>query len=172
MMLGGPWPDEVWVSARVDSDGNPTTKASTDLISNTAGPFSPGSTDVELILAATSSSDTKDVTDDARLSGTIRLSDKLTVPEEGSVFVIVRSTPGNAGPPLAAVRLDAASLPTTFTVTDSDIMMGGPWPEEVWISARTDHDSNAMTKSEQDATSRLIGPLSSGATDVNLLLDM
>ena len=28
------------------------------------------------------------------------------------------------------------------------MVMGGEWPEEVWLEVRLDHDGNAMTKSD------------------------
>ena len=49
-------------------------------------------------------------------------------------------------------------------------MMGGTWPEQVWITARTDGDGNAMTRDDQDATSPQIGPLAEGTEDIVLLL--
>ena len=170
MMLGGPWPDQVWVSARVDTDGNPTTKAATDLLSNTAGPFSPGSTDVELVLQGSATTEESPPTSGIHLSGTIALAEGLSVSDGGAVFIIVRSSPTKAGPPLAAVKLDPSTLPMAFSIGDKDIMMGGPWPEKVWLTARTDNDGNAMTRDEQDATTQVMGPLASGTNEIELLL--
>ena len=35
-----------------------------------------------------------------------------------------------------------------FTLGKGDMVMGGEWPEEVWLEARLDQDGNAMTKME------------------------
>ncbi len=41
-MTGGPWPEEVWIKARVDGDGRPGVSPSGDLDSNLLGPVRPG----------------------------------------------------------------------------------------------------------------------------------
>lgn len=56
MMLGGAWPGEVWVQARLDSDGNPTTKADTDIESPVVGPLPSGATEIVLVLGGESGS--------------------------------------------------------------------------------------------------------------------
>ena len=103
-------------------------------------------------------------------SGSIRWGDGVTPAETGAVFVIIRRTPTPAGPPVAALRLKPSAVPGPFSATDSDIMMGGPWPEEVWIQARADSDANAMTKEADAAQSAVIGPISQGATGIELIL--
>jgi tetratricopeptide (TPR) repeat protein len=42
-MTGGPWPEQVWVKARIDGDGRPGASPSGDLDSNLLGPVSSGS---------------------------------------------------------------------------------------------------------------------------------
>ena len=70
---------------------------------------------------------------------------------------------------IAALRLPA-TLPAEFTVTDADMMMGGAWPDEVWIEARLDADGDAMTKTGADLRSGLVGPLTSGETGLSVVL--
>ena len=69
------------------------------------------------------------------------------------------------------MRIEPSGFPLSFSVSDADMMMGGEWPEEVWISARLDVDGNAMTRSEGDMESLMLGPVSSGTVDIALTLD-
>ena len=50
------------------------------------------------------------------------------------------------------------------------MMMGGEWPEEVWIQARADADANAMTKESDAPQTEVIGPIRSGTTGIELVL--
>ena len=173
LMMGGAWPEQVWIEARFDADGNPTTKEATDLVAARQGPFAAGTKDVSLELNGGDSLptvDTKTQTSTAQIQGEIRLADSQVQPEDGVIFVIVRRSPTPKGPPVAAVRLEPSAVPGPFSVGDGDIMMGGPWPAQVWIQARADADGNAMTKSADDASSPLIGPLKPGTTGVSLEL--
>ncbi len=165
IMMGGPWPDEVWVEARLDGDGDPSTTSPTDLKADLIGPFQPGAEGVSLVLEGRSV-----VGAEPRVGGQISLGDGAAPLTEGAIFVIVRRSSTMSGPPVAAVRLDPRDVPGTFAITDRDIMMGGPWPEEVWIHARADADANAMTKEEGALTSPLIGPIAQGSTDLELIL--
>jgi len=173
LMMGGAWPEQVWIEARLDADGNPTTKEATDLVAARQGPFAAGTTDVILELdggASQTTDDTKTQTSTAQIQGEIRLAADQVQPETGAVFVIVRRSPTPQGPPVAAVRLSPSAVPGPFSVGDSDIMLGGPWPAQVWIQARADADGNAMTRGADDVSSPLIGPLKPGATGVSLEL--
>jgi len=177
MMLGGQWPDEVWLQVRVDADGNPTTKEEADLESALVGPLDATAEPVALELtgglpASSSPSDEADSAQQdagvARLSGTLSLAEGAT--GDGAViFVMVRRDAAGGGPPVAALRLPA-TLPAEFTVTDADMMMGGAWPDEVWIEARLDADGDAMTKTGADLRSGLVGPLTSGETGLSVVL--
>ena len=112
----------------------------------------------------------KDVVAKTHASGTIRWDDGAVPTETGAVFIIVRRTPTPAGPPVAALRLKPSAVPGPFSATDMDIMMGGEWPEEVWIQARSDADANAMTKEPGAPQSEVIGPIRSGTTGIELVL--
>ena len=169
MMMGGAWPEEVWVSARIDTDGNPATKESSDLVSEAVGPFQTGASDVVLTLAGGSNVE-YETTSTTQVSGTIESS--ASIPEDSVVFVIVRRSATPGGPPLAAVRMMAEDVPGPFSIGDENIMMGGPWPDEVWIQARTDADGNAMTKDDSAQSSQVVGPISRGTDDVVLMLGL
>ena len=169
MMMGGQWPSEVWVEARLDTDGDPTTRDATDLVAAPAGPFSPGAVGANLVLQGRASS-APPTTASAQLSGTIAVSNATQLPESGAVFVIVRRTKATTGPPVAAVRMERSDVPGAFEVTSADLMMGGPWPDAVWIQVRVDSDGNAMTKDDADVSSALVGPVSPGTGEIVVTL--
>jgi tetratricopeptide (TPR) repeat protein len=173
LMMGGAWPEQVWVEARLDADGDPTTKEASDLVAPRLGPFAAGTKDVGLELGGGAPQATVEATPQtsaAQIQGEIRLATGQAQPTTGAVFVIVRRSPTPQGPPVAAVRLNPSAVPGPFSVGDGDIMLGGPWPAQVWIQARADADGNAMTKEAGDASSPLIGPLSPGSLGVSLEL--
>jgi cytochrome c-type biogenesis protein CcmH len=66
------------------------------------------------------------------------------------LFVIVRASGENAGPPAAAKRINAPSFPLEIDLTSADSMMGQPLPASVSIEARLDSDGDAMTKNPSD----------------------
>ena len=51
MMLGGEWPAEVFLEARIDRDGNVMSKEDIVARSEVAGPVATGTTDAALVLA-------------------------------------------------------------------------------------------------------------------------
>ena len=166
LMMGGPWPEQVWIEARLDADGDPSTKTAADLRTERLGPFPSGAEGVELVL----SGGANDAVGKTHASGTIRWGDGTVPAETGAIFIIVRRTPTPAGPPVAALRLKPSAVPGPFSATDMDIMMGGEWPEEVWIQARADADANAMTKESDAPQTEVIGPIRSGTTGIELVL--
>ena len=50
LTFGGVWPEEVWLRARLDLDGDPMTRDEADLVSPVLGPVGPGSVGLELVL--------------------------------------------------------------------------------------------------------------------------
>ncbi len=50
LTFGGVWPDEVWLRARLDLDGDPMTRDGADLESPVLGPVGPGTEGLELVL--------------------------------------------------------------------------------------------------------------------------
>jgi hypothetical protein len=51
MMLGGEWPAEVFLEARIDRDGNVMSKEDIVARSEVVGPLTAGTTDAALVLA-------------------------------------------------------------------------------------------------------------------------
>ncbi len=103
------------------------------------------------------------------ISGTIRLADGASPPEGGVLFVIARREGVDSGAPVATRRLLSGSLPATFTIGQGDVMMGGPFPDAVTLSARLDADGNAGTKGEGDLVGTA-GVVQAGADGVEILL--
>jgi len=105
-----------------------------------------------------------------RARGHVRLADGASAPQDALVFVYARRSADGSGPPLAALKLPASSLPLDFELGDKDIIMQGvTWPDEVWLSARIDTDGNAMTHDEGAPESAPLGPVSS-SDPVELIL--
>ncbi len=105
-----------------------------------------------------------------RLQGSVALAEGLQTPTSGLLFIIARRSAEGGGPPVAALRVPLKSFPYSFSMADGDMMLGGEWPEQVWLQARVDSDGNPSTKSEGDVESAVIGPLSSGTKDIALTL--
>lgn len=105
------------------------------------------------------------------LTGTVELKAELkdTVKPEDTVFVIARK--GAGGPPLAVKKLPATAFPLTFTLTEKDVMMGGPFDGEVELTVRIDKDGDAMTKVPGDMSGKTAGPVKVGDKNVKVLID-
>ena len=88
-----------------------------------------------------------------------------------ALFIIARRAQQGGGPPVAVKKVVSPTFPLSFSLSDSDMMMGGVWPEQVWLEARLDSDGNAMTKEDADWNSQRIGPLTSGSTEGILVLE-
>lgn len=114
----------------------------------------------------------------ARLSGVIKLSDKLRakLPKEGTpIFIMVRAAPAGGGrtggPPLAATKLTAGQWPLRFEVTGADAMLPGVKLQgNVVVTARVDQDGDAMTKQKGDLEGAS-KPVSLPADKIELVLD-
>ncbi len=173
MVMGGAWPESVWVQARIDADGDPMTRDDTLAQSPVIGPLSTGTADLLLTLTAEAVAPAEAAPEapapsaGPRISGTLLLDGPVP---SGVVFIIVRRAGVSGGPPVAAMRIEATAFPLDYAVTDADMMLGGPWPEAVTVTARLDRDGNAMTRAAGDLESLTVGPLSSGAAGVTLSL--
>jgi hypothetical protein len=51
MPMGGEWPEEFWIRARIDADGDPMTKSEEDIKTAILGPFKKGTLDLEVSLS-------------------------------------------------------------------------------------------------------------------------
>lgn len=86
----------------------------------------------------------------------------------GVLYVYARATEAAGGRPLAAKRFAEWSLPLDFSLSESDIIGGGAWPEQVWLSARLVRSGDPMQRSPEDLEAAPVGPLSPGAQGVQL----
>ena len=161
MVMGGAWPEEVWIEARLDSDGNAMTKSDEDWVSELKGPISGSNLELSLMLKGgqgiqepTMSSQTE------MISGRISIESDADV--KGTLFLIARRAEVRQGPPAAVRKFDGPTFPLDFDLGTEHLMMGGAWPSEVWVEARLDSDGNAMTKSDEDWVSELKGPIVKG----------
>lgn len=103
----------------------------------------------------------------AILSGTIQGANDLP---KGILFIVAKRAKEGGGPPVAVKRLSEYSFPLDFELGKGDMLMGGVWPEEVWLEVRIDEDGNAMTKGENDINSPMQGPLKQNTTGIEVQL--
>lgn len=149
MVMGGQWPELVFVSARIDLDGNAMTKEDAP---KTESVIEIKGTQENVTLALTGFSGTAEKSEAASvtLSGTISLQEGVEV-SNGTLFIIAKRASGG-GPPVAVKKIENPTFPLQFALGAKDMMMGGEWPEAVVLSARIDLDGNAMTKEDAPKT--------------------
>lgn len=90
-------------------------------------------------------------------------------PNGGVLFLSIRDPRG--GPPLAAQRLPASPLPSTFEITTADrLPMGGdrPLPGHVQLVVRLDSDGDPLTKPPSDPAAEALVEV--GTADIPLTL--
>ena len=171
MVMGGEWPENVWLEVRLDQDGNAMTKSDSDWTSEVIGPLSGEHLELTLELfggeaAPQATEEENEPSQLIRLEGEVQFSGE----GQGILFVIARRADIEKGPPLAVQRIVNPTFPHAFAMQDSDIMLGGEWPEAVWVEARLDQDGNAMTRTAGDWTSTRQGPLPKGAENIVIRL--
>ena len=104
-----------------------------------------------------------------RVSGTIDLDPSLKGVATGRIlFVFAREAGGSGGPPVAVKRLPPV-FPASFELSESDSMMGQPFPETLLIEARLDEDGDPTTRPPTDPKARLDG-VKVGRTNLKLVL--
>jgi hypothetical protein len=119
------------------------------------------------------SSPTPDPSADAKpISGTVRLASDIPdgLPQGAVLFLIARH--GEAGPPLAVVKVNAPSFPFDFEIGPGDRMIDTvPFAGPLRISARLDGDGNASTRAQGDLHGSAAEVAMPGSTDVLVTLD-
>ncbi len=88
----------------------------------------------------------------------------------GTLFVLARASESERGPPLAAVKLGSVALPAAFGLGSGDLIRGGAWPDQVWLKAKWSASGDPMTTRPGDLVSAMVGPISTGAEGVSLVL--
>lgn len=119
---------------------------------------------------AVSSSPT--ASDGAAISGQVVGSELASGALRGGVlFLFVRPTGQQAGPPLAVQRHAGVGLPFAFSIGAADAMIPGvEFPDRVTVSARIDADGDPLTSGEEDWFARS-EPVSLGDGGVRLELN-
>ncbi|MBJ18938.1 MAG: hypothetical protein GY910_08060 [bacterium] len=109
----------------------------------------------------------------APIEGVIELAAGLVAsrPDHGVLFVIARSQGAPGGPPLAVLRIPSPDFPLAFSIGPENVMIPSMrFAGAISLSARLDEDGNAMTRGDRDISSLAEGPLSPGATGVEIML--
>ena len=188
MMAAIPFAGPLLISARIDGDGNATTRDAGDLLGSSARAHEPGDrgvvvriSEVQTVASATggplasaTGAPPAAVTraTSAAIEGTLELAPDLAgrVPPGAVLFVIARTA--QSGPPLAVVRVTAPSFPLQFSIGPGDRMIQSmPFAGEILLSARVDADGDAMTKSPGDLRGASDTPNAPGDRGVTLLID-
>ena len=106
------------------------------------------------------------------VKGSITLGKGVTAPAAGVLFLSVRpaDAAGNsAGPPLAVAVLPGA-LPSQFSVTEADAMIGGTgFSGPVVVTVRFDQDEDVDTRQPGDLSGKVLGTIP--VEGLNLVLD-
>ena len=196
MMAAIPFAGPLLISARIDADGNATTRGAGDLLGSSARAHEPGDrgvvvriSEVQAVasaagrplasatgesLAPATGAPPAAVTraTSAAIEGTLELAPDLAgrVPPGAVLFVVARTA--QSGPPLAVVRVTDPSFPLQFSIGPGDRMIQSmPFAGEILLSARVDADGDAMTKSPGDLRGASDIPNAPGDRGVTLLID-
>ncbi len=188
MMAAIPFAGPLLISARIDADGNATTRGVGDLLGSSARAHEPGDrgvvvriSEVQIVasaaggsLAPAAGAPPAAVTraTSAAIEGTLELAPDLVgrVPPGAVLFVVARTA--QSGPPLAVVRVADPSFPLRFSIGPGDRMIQSmPFAGDILLSARVDADGDAMTRSPGDLRGASGIPNAPGDRGVTLLID-
>jgi hypothetical protein len=103
------------------------------------------------------------------IDGDIRVSSDVGVVPPGTLFVIVRVSGRETGPPLAVKQL-GGEVPTSFRITEENAMIPGtPFVGDLDVIVRLDQDGNAFSQQPGDLEGRA-GPVQAGG-EVEIVLE-
>lgn len=169
MIEAMPFAGPIKLSARVDADGNATSRSPGDL-EGVAGPFEPGASGVEVVIGRDATQVAAE--SDAPIRGSVRLAPGLEgrVPRGAVLFLIARGLQG--GPPLAVKRIADPHFPLDFDIGPDDRMIADrPFAGPLSLSARVDSDGNATSRTPGDLQGDAAGPFEPGATGIEVVID-
>jgi len=174
-----PFTGPMTITARIDADGNATTRDAGDLHGGAPGSHQPGATGVEVVIDQVISGDgtapaaaAPAAPAEGAIAGTITLAPELAgkVPGGAVLFLIARTRA--TGPPLAVQRIASPQFPVEFSIGPDDRMIKAmPFSGAIQLSARIDADANAMTRTPGDLFGDSNSPHSPGDTGVELTID-
>ena len=171
MIKAMPFAGPISLSARVDADGNATSRSPGDP-EGLAGPFEPGATGIEVVIGQDTTTPAAAAESDAPIRGSVRLAPGLEgrVPPGAVLFLIARGM--QAGPPLAVKRVAEPHFPLDFEIGPDDRMIADtPFVGPLSLSARVDADGNATSRTPGDLQGEAAGPFQPGASGVEVLID-
>lgn len=103
----------------------------------------------------------------AVIGGTITLQGDLPT---GILFIVAKRSKEGGGPPVAVKKIPNPTFPMSFELGKGDMVMGGIWPEQVWLEVRIDTDGNAMTREENELTTGMLGPFAENSFGLDIAL--
>lgn len=184
MIQGIPFAGPLELEARLDRDGEATSRGPDDLEGRAQGGYQPGATGVDIVLlphgapaqaaaaAPAMPAAASPAADGQPIRGVIRVSPELAgrMPEGGVLFIIARV--GAGGPPLAVQRVAVPSFPHEFSIGPGDRMIKArPFAGSIQLTARLDLDGNAMSRSPGDLQGSARGAHAPGDSGVEIVLD-
>ncbi|MBI5177856.1 MAG: hypothetical protein HZA04_01180 [Nitrospinae bacterium] len=89
-----------------------------------------------------------------------------------TVYIIIRNE-NMQGPPIAAVRYDAAKFPMAFRADTNDLMMGTPPAAgtKIRVEARLDKDGDPMSKTPGDVWGITVDAVAVGSKTAKIVLN-
>jgi hypothetical protein len=177
---GGALDGELEMSARLDLDGNVSTRQPGDLVGIYGqNPVRVGHTGIVIAL----SSEGKAAAPEAApppmtakkgpsISGTIRIAPGVKAPPGGVLYVMARASSNPDATPMAVKRIDNPQFPAAYRLDREDAMAHQQaFVGAVNISAIVDADGDASTKGESDLAGSFAGnPARIGQSGVDIVL--
>lgn len=107
------------------------------------------------------------------VQGTIRFAPgtERVIGGSDALFITARPAGAKGGPPLAVLKMVGVTLPTTYRISQEDVVMPGTWfrgKMEIKAVLRKSGFATAPVKGDLD--SPLVGPVEPGAKGVDLEL--
>lgn len=106
------------------------------------------------------------------IEGTIELTAALAAQFKPTDTIYLIARRGQAGPPVAAKKLQTDKFPVTFSLTSADVMFQGvPFEGELDVVVRIDKDGDAATKTPGDMMGKTSAPVAVGSKGVKIVID-
>jgi len=194
MIQSVPFAGPLFLTVRVDADGNASSRQPGDLAGAASAPVDPGASGVTIRIdqkldgsdlaagagaptAAPSASGGRGAPPvvagaGAPIRGTIVLASELegAVPRGGVLFLVARRPTG--GPPVAVKRIADPSFPMEFEIGPGDRMIQTiPFEGPLFLTARVDADGNATSRDPGDLAGAAPAPVEAGATGVTVRIE-
>ena len=185
-----PFAGPMTVTARIDADGNASSRTPGDLFGASGEPVEPGATGIEVVIDQAVGAESAGAAESggsaalaaagapsgsesgAPIHGTVRIAAQLAdrIPSGAVLFLIARR--GEGGPPLAVKRIERPTFPLDFALGPEDRMIQAmPFAGPLTITARLDADGNAMSRSPGDLFGASASPVQPGASGVDVVID-